>query len=164
LKNLLYFSLLFCILLAGCDVEEPVSVSKEEQQETKQETPKQTFKVKDVVKIGSRELIVKSAKLTDGDAFNRPKRGKVLELEIQGRNLGNSPWILTEFDFNCYDKSGSKLESYFSDEISQLGEINQGKTVSGKLFFDAPDERVFELVYRPNAFTGQEVKFNIQLN
>ena len=121
------------------------------------------FKVGDVVRIGDTELTIKSAKLRKGNPYVPPKKGQVLELEIEGRNKGNDSWFLTNGDFNFYDKSDEKMEEYFAIDDQQLsGEVNKGKTIKGKVFYDVAEADSYELVYKPNFLMEQEIKFNIE--
>lgn len=160
----IFVILVMVMVLSGCNVEQPVSkVGGNEQQDEKKKVPNQVFKVGDVVKIGDTELVVKIAKLRNGNPYVPPKKGKVIEIEIEGKNQGNQSWFLTNGDFNLYDKAGEKLEEYFAIDDQQLsGEVNQGKSIKGKIFYDVPEADSYELVYKPNFLMDQEIKFNIE--
>ena len=154
--------LVFSMFLVGC-TDQPVTkkIDGDTPTEKQQEMSKQ-FKVGDVVKIGDTELIIKSAEYVKGNQYVPPKKGKVLKLEIEGKNNGGQSWFLTDADFNLYDPSGRKLEQYFGvDDLSFSGEVNQGKSVQGKIYYDVPKVDSFELVYKPNFLTNQEIKFDI---
>lgn len=158
------FSIILILsLLTGCGLEEPVSKVESGVENEQKESPKQTFGVGDVVKIGETELIIKSVSFRKGDPYVPPKKGKVLELEIEGKNNGSRSWFLSDGDFNLYDKEGRKLDQYFSiDDQSLTGEVNQGKTTKGKIFYDVAESDRYELIYKPNFLTDQEIKFNIE--
>jgi len=154
-------ALVITALLSGCS-EQPVSKIDSQPQAKKQVASKEVYGVGNLVKIGSTQVIIKTARLKEGNAYALPKKGKVLELEVEGHNLGNQSWFLSDADFNLYDKTGAKLESYFGfDDLPLSGEVNKGKKVSGKLFYDVPEAESYELIYKPNFLTDQEIIFNI---
>lgn len=164
--GILFLVAIVGLVLSGC-TDQPVSkkidgdTPTETPTENQQEMSKQ-FKVGDVVKIGETELIIKSARFVEGNTYVRPKKGKVLEIEIEGKNNGNQSWYLGDADFNLYDPTGQKLEQYFGvDDLPFSGEVNQGKSVQGKIYYDVPEVDSFELVYKPNFLTNQEIKFDI---
>jgi Domain of unknown function (DUF4352) len=153
-------------VLTGCAVEEPVAKVGESQSKAGQaqsvEKKTQVFKVGDVVKVGEAQLTISEAKFVKAEAFNEPKNGKVLALKVEGENKGADTYVLTNFDFNLYDTDGNKLAEYLSTEHPPLqGEINAGKKSSGYVTFDVKEADKYELVYKPNMFTNQEIKFEI---
>lgn len=154
-------------LLVGCAVEEPVTKvdsdqPKSEESKKQEEAKPQIFKAGDVVKVGDVQLTISEAKFAKAEEFNQPKNGKVLSLKVEGENKGSSSFVLTNFDFNLYDTEGNKLEEYMSIELPQLqGEINAGKKSSGYLTYDVKEAEKYELVYKPNLITNQEIKFEI---
>src|SRR5690606_552378 len=152
--------LVFSMFLVGC-TDQPVAKKNDGDTSIQQEMSKQ-FKVGDVVKIGDTELSIKSARFVEGDTYVRPKKGKVLEIEIEGKNNGNQSWYLVDTDFNLYDPTGQKLEQYFGvDDLPFSGEVNRGKSVQGHIFYDVPEATSYELIYKPNFLTNQEIKFDI---
>src|SRR5690606_11558234 len=164
--GILFLVAIVGLVLSGCtdqpvakkiDGDTPTGTPTEKQQEMSKQ-----FKVGDVVKIGETELIIKSARFVEGNQYVPPKKGKVLEIEIEGKNNGNQSWYLVDSDFNLYDPTGQKLEQYFGvDDLPFSGEVNQGKSVQGKIYYDVPEVDSFELVYKPNFLTNQEIKFDI---
>lgn len=164
--GILFLVAIVGLVLSGC-TDQPVAkkidgdTPTETPTENQQEMSKQ-FKVGDVVKIGETELIIKSARFVEGNQYVPPKKGKVLKLEIEGKNNGGQSWFLTDADFNLYDPSGRKLEQYFGvDDLPFSGEVNQGKSVQGHIFYDVPEATSYELIYKPNFLTNQEIKFDI---
>ncbi|SHF36424.1 protein of unknown function [Seinonella peptonophila] len=160
--------LAFVAVFVFADSDQPViktgSTNNTTQSQDNPQAPKQIYKVGDIVKIGDTMLIIKSAKIQEAEQYVPAKKGNVLVLEVEGQNKGSQSWFLSDTDFNLYDTSGGKLEPYFSgQDISQFGgEVNQGKKVTGKLRFDVPNVKTFELIYKPNFLTSQEIKFDIQ--
>lgn len=161
--GILFLVAIVVLVLSGC-TDQPVSkkIDGDAPTQDQKKAPTQVFKVGETVKIGETELIIKSARFVEGNQYVPPKKGKVLKLEIEGKNNGGQSWFLTDADFNLYDPSGQKLEQYFGvDDLPLSGEVNQGKSVQGKIYYDVPEVDSFELVYKPNFFTNQEIKFNI---
>lgn len=159
---------ILAIFLVGCEtqVEEvktnadskPATTQpKEEQQEEK------IFKVGDTVKVNGFEISITSAKFTKPNQYSETKKGKVLTLEIATANTDANSAFIDNTDFNLYDKDGNKLEQYYGyDELAISGNINKGKKLSGKLFFDVPEDDKYELVYVPfSSFDNKEIKFEI---
>lgn len=69
------------------------------------------------------------------------------------KNNGGQSWFLTDADFNLYDPSGRKLEQYFGvDDLPFSGEVIQGKSVQGHIFYDVSEATYYELLYKPNFF------------
>lgn len=160
--GILFLVAIVGLVLSGC-TDQPVTkkIDGDTPTEKQQEMSKQ-FKVGDVVKIGDTELIIKSARFVEGNTYVRPKKGKVLEIEIEGKNNGTQSWFLTDADFNLYDKNGQKLEQYFAiEDLPFSGEVNQGKSISGKIYYDVSESNNFELIYKPNFLSNQEIKFDI---
>lgn len=155
------------LFLTGCVPEEPVSKVDQtnSQEQTAQQIAKeeQVFKVGDLVQVGDAQLKISEAKFVPAEQFNEAKNGKVLLLKVEAENKGKSAYFITEFDFNLYDEQGNKLSEYFSTQYEHLpGELNAGKKSAGYLTYDVKEASKYELVYKPNLFTDQEIKFIIE--
>lgn len=62
-------------------------------------------------------------------------------------------------------KIGNQLKEYFGyDELSISGVVNKGKKLDGKLYFDIPKAKSYELIYKPSfSLDNKEIKFNIEV-
>ena len=62
-----------------------------------------------------------------------------------------------------YDADGNKMQEYYGyDEMAISDDINKGKKLSGKLYYDVPKGTSYELIYTPTfSLDNKEIKFNI---
>ncbi|TCP19947.1 uncharacterized protein DUF4352 [Scopulibacillus darangshiensis] len=123
------------------------------------------FKIGDTVKVNDVELTITKASYTDPAPYTKAEKGKVLTIELKAKNSGDTQAFVDNTDFNLYDKDGNKLKDYFGyDEMAVSGELNKGKQLTGKLYFDVPQANSYELVYTP-AFSldSKEIKWNIEV-
>lgn len=131
--------------------------------EEEQKPEDKVYQVGDVIKINGVELSIVSAKFTNPQQYVEPTKGKVLTLEVEVVNNSDTQAFVDNTEFNLYDKEGNGLEQYYGyDESAISGDINKGKKLTGKLYFDVPALESYELIYTPN-FSAEctEIKFNI---
>jgi Domain of unknown function (DUF4352) len=143
-------------------VEQTASKPKTEQTETKQEQPEnKIYKVGDTVSINGLEVTIKSAKFTQpADEYSPAEKGKILTLEVEAVNNSNTQQMVYDGDFAIYDSKGNSYQNYFGYTESPLyAELNKGKRVTGKVFFDVAQDSKYEVIY--TTFLGTEVKFEI---
>ncbi|MED4616809.1 DUF4352 domain-containing protein [Priestia megaterium] len=151
-------------ILAGCSTSvEEVSKDSGAKQETTQKSEDKTYSVGDTVKVNGLEVTITKASYTSPSEYTPANKGKVLTLEVATNNTGDSAFI-DNTEFNLYDKEGNQLEQYFGyDELAISGDVNKGKKLSGKLFFDVPESDSYELIYKPSiSFDDKEIKFEIK--
>lgn len=162
IKGLLILGIM--VILAGCGAEPVTKVNSTNPTVTEQKAPTKVYNVGETLKIGDTDLTITKATIESPEQYVTANKGNVLVLSIEGMNKGSQSWFLSDTDFNLYDKTGGKLEAYYSGQDTSVfgGEINQGKKVSGKIRFDVSKADSYELVYKPNFLTDQEVKFNIK--
>lgn len=131
--------------------------------EEEQKPEDKVYQVGDVIKINGVELSIVSAKFTNPQQYVEPKKGKVLTLEVEAVNNSDTQAFIDNTEFNLYDKEGNSLEQYYGyDELAISGDINKGKKLTGKLYFDVPALEAYELIYTPTfSAEGTEIKFNI---
>lgn len=151
------------LLLGACSTEvEEVSKGSEPKTEQKAEQKDKVFAVGDTVKVNGLEITITNASFTEPNQYTPANKGKVLTLEVATNNTGDSAFIDSS-DFNLYDAEGNQLEQYFGyDEMAISGDINKGKKLSGKLYFDVPESASYELIYVPTfSMDNKEIKWNI---
>jgi hypothetical protein len=150
-------------MLAPTDevVEVKTDGSNKKAEEPKHED--KVYKVGDVIKINGVELSIVSAKFTNPQQYVEPEKGKVLTLEVEAVNKSDTQAFIDNTEFNLYDKEGNNLEQYYGyDDTAISGDINRGKKITGKLYFDVPALEAYELIYTPTFSTDNtEIKFNI---
>ncbi|MCM3639657.1 DUF4352 domain-containing protein [Priestia aryabhattai] len=156
-------------ILAGCsDSVEDVSSSKPAKQEAKKESTQdakdKTYNVGDTVKVNGLSVTITKASYTPAQEYTPAEKGKVLTLEVATENGGDDSAFIDNTEFNIYDKGGNQLEQYFGyDDLAISGDVNKGKKLSGKLYFDVPEAESYELIYKPTfAVDNTEIKFNIK--
>jgi uncharacterized lipoprotein NlpE involved in copper resistance len=163
-KTLTVVLSLFVLALVGCTNVEEV---KSDAQPQKKEEPKvedKVYQVGEKLKVNGVEIVITKASFSAPQQFTAPKNGKVLTLEVDFNNQSETQVFVDNTEFNIYTKDGNKLEPYFGyEELALTGEINKGKKLSGKLYFDVKEADSYELIYKP-MFTldNKEVKFNIK--
>jgi uncharacterized protein YqkB len=150
-------------MFLGDDEETPTTAKVGEKKvEQKEEKKDQVYKVGDTIQVGDLQLTITKASFTNPAEYSPSKKGKVLTLEIATENKGESAFIDSS-DFNIYDKEGNQLDDYFGyDEMAISGDLNKGKKMAGKLYYDVPQSDSYELIYEPTfSWSDEEYKFNI---
>jgi Domain of unknown function (DUF4352) len=155
-------------LLAGCStsVEDASSDSKSssKQEAKKEESAKdKIYKNGETVKVDGLKITLTDAKFTTPNEYTKAEKGKVLTVAVATENEGDTQAFIDNTDFNLYDKDGNKVEQYFGyDDMAISGEVNKGRKMSGKLFFDVPEQDSYEIVYTPSfSFDSTEIKFDV---
>ena len=121
--------------------------------------------VGDTAKANGFKVTVQSAKFTDPAQYTKSKNGKVLTIQLHVENGSESQSFIDESDFNLYSKDGTKLDPYFGyDEMAlSAPNLNKGKKVDGKLYYDVPANKEYELDYTPAfSWSGKEIKWTIK--
>ena len=156
----------FIVLAMIATTDEVVEVKTDgsnKKVEEEQKPEDKVYKVGDVIKVNGVELSIVSAKFTTPQQYVEPEKGKVLTLEVEVVNNSETKAFIDNTEFNLYDKEGNSLEQYYGyDDLAISGDINKGKKLTGKLYFDVPALEAYELIYTPTFSTeGTEIKFNI---
>jgi Domain of unknown function (DUF4352) len=148
-------------IFGGTEVEE-VSKGSGTKQEQKKEEEK-VYKIGDTVRVDGLELTITSAKYTNPAPYSEVKNGKVLTIEVQVNNTSDTQKLIDSTEFALYDTNGNKLGEYFGyDELAISGDLNKGKKLAGKLYYDVPQAEKYELIYTPSfSLDGKEIKFEI---
>jgi Domain of unknown function (DUF4352) len=154
-------------LLVGCAETsvEKVDGDDKAKAETKKEEKKEdtVFKVGETAKVNGVEITVKSASFTEPAEYSPSENGKVLTLEVSAKNTNKEQAFIDNTEFAIYDKDGNKVGDYFGyDEMALSDNVNSGKNLNGKLYFDVPEQGEYELIYTPTfTLDSKEVKWNI---
>ena len=125
----------------------------------KEEAPKE-FKLGETVKVGDVQLTVSQAQNQSPDQYSETKNNNVIVFDITAVNKGTDSAFIDSTEFNLYINN-EKVESYYgSDEMAISDDLNKGKTLKGKIFFDAPKGQNLELIYKPSfSWSDNEVVF-----
>lgn len=153
------------LLLGACATEvEEVDSGNQTEQKAEEKTEDKVYKIGDTIKVNDLQITVTGASYTDPEEYTEPANGKVLTIELATENQGESAFIDSS-EFNLYDSEGNQLEQYFGYmDMAISGDINKGKKLSGKLYFDVPEASSYELVYKPSfTLDNKEITWNIEM-
>ncbi|MGX8237772.1 DUF4352 domain-containing protein [Exiguobacterium undae] len=125
----------------------------------KQATPK-NFAFGDTLKVGDIQLTVSKAQNQSPDQYIDTKNNNVVVFDVTAVNTGTNSVFISSGEFNLYIND-EKTEEYFGSEDTPIsGDLNKGKTLKGKIFFDAPKGQNLELIYKPSfSWSDNEVVF-----
>lgn len=142
----------------GATTEESAST---EEKATEEQTDK-VFSVGDTVKVNGLQITVAEASYTEPEEYSESANGKILTLVVNTENTGESAYIDSN-EFNLYDSEGNQLEPYYGYmDMAISGDINKGKKLSGKLYYDVAEAESYELIYKPSfSFDDKEIVWNI---
>lgn len=149
-------------------VEDVVAEDSEEMQPADLEASpeNQVFKVGDTVEFDGLALTITKAEFTPPTQYGAPNNGKVLTLHVEAVNNSNGKLYLDNTEFSLYSADGVTMDSYYSyDETAVSGSFNAGKKLVGKLYYDVPEAKEYELIYTPMFNFGEETEivFKIQV-
>jgi hypothetical protein len=149
-------------MFGGTEVEEVSNSSDKPKTEQKKEEDK-VYKIGDTVRVDGLEITITSAKYTNPAPYSETKNGKVLTIEVQTNNTSNTQKFIDNTEFALYDANGNKLEEYYGyDDLAISGDVNKGKKLAGKLYYDVPQAEKYELIYTPSfTLDSKEIKFEI---
>lgn len=157
-------------VLAACGEAnvQKVSSGGQKNEQTKEEKKPEVYHIGDTVSVDGMEITLKSAKFTNPNQYVEAKNGKVLMIEVQVKNNGDTNALVDNTDFNIADASGNQFEQYygFDDASSFSHDLKKGNQIQGKIAFDVKDADKYILYYEP-AFSlkdNAEIKFEISKN
>lgn len=154
------------LLLGACGETTVEKVDGKENQSTekkKEEKKDVVYKVGDTVKINDVEYTIKSAKLSNGQQYVEPSKGKVLTIDLTATNKSDSKVYISSTEFNL-SKGDEQLENYFADKAHIGADLNKGKTISGVIQYDVEGPGTYELIYTPTfSLDAKEIKWKISV-
>lgn len=144
-------------LKKGDEVSSVDSVEKNDKK--KQETPK-NFSFGETIKIGDLQLTVSKPQNQSPDQYIDTKNNNVVVFDITAVNKGTNSVYVDSNEFNLYI-DGEQTEAYFGSSDQPIsGDINKGKTLKGKIFYDVQKGQQLELIYKPSfSWSDNEVVF-----
>jgi hypothetical protein len=124
----------------------------------------QIYSIGDTVGIGDADVTILDAELGNPDPYAISKNGKVLILQLSGKNNGSSSWWFLYNDFELYDENRNKLDFYVggNNYMPISGELHRGKKISGQIKFDVKPSAYYHLYYKPNFLKDKEVHWMIK--
>jgi Domain of unknown function (DUF4352) len=132
-------------------------------QSAESKEPAKTYGIGDVVKVGDVQLTINKGEVRPPAEYSDAKNGSVLALDVTAQNNGTTQEYISTTDYNLYDKDGNQMESYYGyDDTTLDGDLNKGKKLTGKVFFDIRKGETYELIYTPAfSWDSVEVKYSI---
>ena len=163
-------SLVLMGLLAACGETEVKEVSNTDKKDEKQELekveiPNKPFKVGDIVSVNGLEITITSAKYSEPSEYTPSVNGKIITLDVSVKNTNAEQAFIDNTEFAIYDAEGTKMEDYYGyDEMAISDNVNAGKQLQGKLYFDVKEQETFELIYTPTfTMDSKEIIFDINV-
>jgi hypothetical protein len=154
--------------LAACGETEVKDVSKTDSKEKPVELEtvnisSKTYKVGDTVSVDGMEITINSATFSEPSEYTESVNGKILTLEATVKNTNKEQSFIDNTEFAIYDNEGNKMEDYYGyDEMALSDNVNSGKQLQGKLYFDVKDQATYELIYTPSfTMDSKEIIFEI---
>lgn len=166
--KLVFVSALLMGILTACGEAEVKQVDKSEnttKATDKKEKKAPTFyKIGDTVSVDGVEIKLISAKFVNPAEYVEPEKGKVLEIEVSAKNNSSDNGFVDNTEFTISDAKGNMHDQYFGFDNTFSGEIKKGKTMTGKIAFDVPNSKEYELYYEPSFSlkNNAEIKFKLK--
>lgn len=169
--KLIVVPVLLMSILTACgeaevkQVEQGNQSEKSKPKEEKQQKKAPAFyHIGDTVSVDGIEVKLISAKFVKPAEYSESKKGKVLAIEVSAKNNSSDNGFVDNTEFTISDAKGNMHEQYFGFDYTFSGEIKKGKTMTGKIAFDVPDSKEYELYYEPSFSlkNNAEIKFKLK--
>lgn len=155
-------------LLTACgetEVKDVTNGSDAPKTESKEEAPKEdkVYKVGETVSVDGMEITINSASFTEPAEYSESVNGKILTLDVTAKNSNDEQAFIDNTEFAIYDAEGNKLDDYYGyDDMPISDNVNSGKQLQGKLYFDVPEQATYEMIYTPSfSWDSVEITFDI---
>jgi uncharacterized Zn-binding protein involved in type VI secretion len=155
-------------IITGCgteveDVGSGSTGTEQKEEKPKEEAKDKVYKNGETVKVDGLEITITGAKFTDPAEYSPASKGKVLTIDLATTNTSDTQAFIDSTDFNIYDSEGNQLEAYYGyNDMAISGDVNKGKKLAGKIYFDVPEQGSYELIYTPTfALDSTEIKFEV---
>ncbi|WP_102692158.1 DUF4352 domain-containing protein [Rummeliibacillus pycnus] len=163
--KLIIVSAFLMAILTACGEAEVKQVDQSTKTTEKKVKKAPTFyKVGDTVSIDGMEIKLVSAKFVKPAEYVKTEKGKVLEIEVSAKNNSANNGFVDNTEFTISDAKGNMQEQYFGFDYTLSGEVKKGKTMTGKIAFDVPYSKEYELYYEPSFSlkNNAEIKFKLK--
>lgn len=116
------------------------------------EEPEQqtTFKLGDTVGTETFEMTVANKANNKPDQYQDTTHGNIVSFDVEFKNLQDDKAYFASSDFNLYIDGELMEETFMGSDFGINGDVNAGRTLKGKIYFDAPAQGEMELVYEPS--------------
>lgn len=155
-------------LLAGCGGESTIEKvgsdtqadqPKGEADQQKAEAPK-TYKVGETVDFDGLHITVQGAKVSKGDQFFKPQKGKFIYVDVLIENKTDKAAAISSLlNLKLVDADGVQYTiAIVPDLQGQLdGEVGPGRKMKGQAAFDVADSKYYEFIFENPFTTGQAI-------
>jgi hypothetical protein len=143
---------------------------------TDKDIDKHLYSKGEVAKLDGVKMSVENAEfVAPDDLFEVEDVGKkVLMVDVEFKNKSEQDIVVMPENFKLYDREGDELSSYIGYDDVLIEVVEKGKTVKGKVYFEAPVQTNYDMTYTPFTLedleddlyvpTGEHtVHFNIKL-
>lgn len=122
------------------------------------------LKFGDTFSVGKIQFTISKPKNEEPGQYDSAKSGNIVVFDVVAKNNSKEQVFIDSTEFNLYDKNGEQIESTFlGDDYGLQGDVNAGRTIKGKLYFDAKAGQALELVYSPT-FSWTDVEVTLKGN
>lgn len=112
----------------------------------------------DTFSVGKIQFTISKPKNEEPGEYDSAKSGNIVVFDVVAKNNSKKQVFVDATEFNLYDKNGEQIESnYMGDDYGLQGDLNGGRTLKGKLYFDTKPGQSLELVYSPT-FSWDDVE------
>lgn len=163
-------SFVLSLVLVACAQTEVKDVSDQVKESdlpnVANELVEKTYSIGDTVSVDGMDITIDSAKFTDPSEYSEPVNGKILSLELTVKNTNSIQSFVDNTEFSVYSNEGLKMEDYYGyDDMAISDNVNAGKQLKGKLYFDVVEQDNYELIYTPSfSMDGKEIFFDLKMN
>lgn len=132
---------------------------KSDSKDKKKEKKAEDLQFGDTFSVGKIQFTISKPTNEEPGQYDSAKSGNIVVFDVVAKNNSKEQVFVDSTEFNLYDKNGEQIESTFlGDDYGLQGDVNAGRTIKGKLYFDAKPGQSLELVYSPTfAWTDVEV-------
>lgn len=121
------------------------------------------LKFGDTFSVGKLQITVSKPKNEAPGEMDMADSGNIVVFDVVAKNNSKEQLFVDTTDFNLYDKNGEQIKEASRDDYGINGEINAGRTLKGKLYYDAKAGQALELVYTPT-FSWTDVEVTLKGN
>lgn len=132
--------------------------SDDKNNDQSEEEKVKNLKMGDTFKVGNVVFTVSKPKNEQPGEFDSPKSGNIIAFDITAKNEGKDEAFIDSGEFSLYDKDGNKIDTAtFGDDLGIGDDVNSGKTLKGRIYYDGKKGQDLELIYSPN-FSWEDVE------
>ena len=164
-KLLIPLPILAALFLGAC------SDSSDKKDEGTKTEVKKDDETKDVTyhKLGEKvtfedvDSTLNSANLSDSDPYGKPKKGKILTLDINVKNNSDRKVYISSMSFRLY-KDGKELDAFYGGAKRLGGDYEKGADVNGAIQYDVEGAGKYTVKYLPaDALDAKDIYWEFEV-